>query len=170
MIPEKFMLAELSDPQTYDTKPGTGFRESLSCQDVKRLATLANYALGNQDDRVAAFNKLMQTRKGRLLVLALCENLQNETMRFAKAEQCITTSDAVAVMKYVAEETKNKANEDKDISMQSMYLSDAGDYLRIASFLQRNELKRAAEKATTMDTAAREVIPEEIWDFLRSYL
>ncbi len=171
MIQESERLADLSNPSTYDCKAGSEFHATLSGVDVERLARLADYALSNCPERVAAFNKLIGTRKGRLLVLALCKNLQNGTGHYMSAPKNNPVKDAIIALKHIAEQTKNKQQDcPNDISMQSMYLSDAGDYLRIASFLERNEVKKAAKYAANLDTAAREEIPGDVWDFLRSQL
>jgi len=165
---ESEILAELSNPRTYDCKSGPDFDESLSAKDVQRLAKLADYALGNQFDRVEAFDKLMKTRDGRLLVLALCRNLQRGA--FPEPGPDVKT-EAVYAMKALSEDTLNRRSEfPDDISMQSMYMSDASDYLRVASYIERGEIEKAANHAANLDTAAREGIPEEVWDLFRPYL
>lgn len=81
-------------------------------------------------------------------------------------------SEAIASLK----ETSKRAIEKKkewpcDLGMQAMYLSDAGDYLRIADLLTtENENThpdcRAARFAARLDTGARDFIPRDVWNFL----
>ena len=47
-----------------------------------------------------------------------------------------------------------------------MFLSDAGDYYSIAACLHRDDQKRAYDKASRLDTAARDGIPGDVWDYL----
>lgn len=74
-----------------------------------------------------------------------------------------STSNAIEAMKKLAKRTQKEGNDNIDLSMQAMYLSDAGDYLSIASMLQEGNVKKAREHARNLDTAARECIPDNVW-------
>ena len=52
--------------------------------------------------------------------------------------------------------------------MIAMTRGDAKDYRTIARFLRTSSAERALEKAQSLDTAAREYIPDEVWNALQS--
>ena len=52
-------------------------------------------------------------------------------------------------------------------SMWEMYECDRNDFVIIADLLEDGERDRAAKKAAKLDTAARESIPGNIWNYLQ---
>lgn len=56
--------------------------------------------------------------------------------------------------------------EQKDPGMMAMYAGDARDMFKIAELMQDGNMSAAGKKAWDMDTAARDEIPEEVYEFL----
>jgi hypothetical protein len=50
-----------------------------------------------------------------------------------------------------------------------MFTKDAGDYLKVAAFLQDDEPEKAEKHASYMDTAARDKISQEVWEYLLQF-
>jgi hypothetical protein len=56
--------------------------------------------------------------------------------------------------------------EKKSYGMASMYLGDASDLAQVAEYITDNDYTKAYTKARDMDTAARERIPQSVWDMV----
>jgi hypothetical protein len=52
-------------------------------------------------------------------------------------------------------------------NMIAMFLRDAADMMKVAQFIKKGEYEKAREKAWSMDTAARDYIPDEFWDMVK---
>lgn len=56
----------------------------------------------------------------------------------------------------------------KEPSMLKMFANDRKDFRKVLSLYRKGQWKEAAEYAGHMDTAAREHIPEKIWEDIQS--
>lgn len=50
--------------------------------------------------------------------------------------------------------------------MKAMYVQDRKNFREVASLIRKGDFSQAMDKASRMDTAAREHIPPDVWDFL----
>lgn len=57
---------------------------------------------------------------------------------------------------------------DKDQDMIRMFVEDRKDFRKVLSFYKKGQWKEAAEFTRHMDTAAREFIPDKIWEDIQS--
>jgi hypothetical protein len=69
-------------------------------------------------------------------------------------------------MQKSAERKFAEAKKEKDAGMMAMYAADARDMFRIAEMMQDGNMSAAGKKAWDMDTAARDEIPEEVYEYL----
>ena len=53
-----------------------------------------------------------------------------------------------------------------DREMWNMYVSDTEDLICIHSFIKEGKISPAFECASKLDTAARDVIPTEVWNWM----
>lgn len=53
---------------------------------------------------------------------------------------------------------------DKDPAMIKMFAADRRDFRKVLSLYRKGKCKEAGEVAGHMDTAARDYIPQSIWD------
>jgi hypothetical protein len=74
--------------------------------------------------------------------------------------------DVIELFKEVIRDYRWDINSDKD--MLSMFASDRKDFRKVLSLYRKGEWEEAAEYAGHMDTAAREHIPQKIWDDIQS--
>lgn len=79
--------------------------------------------------------------------------------------------EAVRLLKETSNRAIEKSKYCDNLGMQAMYLSDAADFLRIADLLESENEKthrdcRAASFASRLDSAARDDIPRDVWNFL----
>lgn len=75
---ESEKLAKLSKPSGYDAAFGPNAEKTLSRNDLVRLEWLSNLAMSNHPDRVAAFDAIMTSRKGRLLVYSMAKTMLDQ--------------------------------------------------------------------------------------------
>lgn len=57
-----------------------------------------------------------------------------------------------------------------EADMIAMFRNDAKDLREVASLIRRQDLKKAWIKAYRLDTAVREIIPDNIWDAIETEL
>ncbi len=69
-------------------------------------------------------------------------------------------------MQKAAERKFAQAKKQKEAGMMAMYAADARDMFRIAKIMQDGDYPAAYEKARNMDTAARDEIPDKVYEFL----
>jgi len=72
----------------------------------------------------------------------------------------------ITLMQKSAERKFAEAKKQKDAGMMAMYAADARDMFRIAEMMQDGNMSAAGKKAWDMDTAARDEIPEEVYEYL----
>lgn len=73
----------------------------------------------------------------------------------------------INIMQEAAESKFAKAKkEQKDPGMMSMYAADARDMFKIAELMQDGNMSAAGKIAWGMDTAARDEIPDEVYEYL----
>ncbi len=72
----------------------------------------------------------------------------------------------INIMQKAAERKFAQAKEQDDPGMMSMYAGDAEDMFKIAAIMQDGDYPAAYEKAGNMDTAARDEIPDKVYEFL----
>lgn len=72
----------------------------------------------------------------------------------------------INTMQKAAEQKFAQAKKQKDAGMMAMYAADARDMFKIAEMMQDGNYGAAYEKACNMDTAARDEIPDEVYEFL----
>ena len=73
----------------------------------------------------------------------------------------------ITLMQEAAEAKFSQAKkEQKDPGMMAMYAGDAEDMFNIAEMMQDGNYGAAYEKARNMDTAARDEIPDKVYEFL----
>jgi hypothetical protein len=72
----------------------------------------------------------------------------------------------INLMQKAAESKFAEAKEQKEAGMMAMYAADARDMFRIAELMQDGNMSAAGKKAWEMDTAARDEIPDKVYEFL----
>lgn len=72
----------------------------------------------------------------------------------------------INTMQKAAQRTFDKAKKEKDAGMMAMYAADARDMFKIAELMQDGNYGAALRKARVMDTAARDEIPDKVYEFL----
>jgi hypothetical protein len=60
----------------------------------------------------------------------------------------------------------NAYNDKTNYEMAAMYAGDSGDIYHVAALLKDNKLKEAAKAYRSMDTGAREYIPDDVVEFI----
>lgn len=74
--------------------------------------------------------------------------------------------DAIELFKEVIRDYQWTADNDKD--MLKIFASDRKNFRKVLSLYRNGQWKAAASHARHMDTAAREHIPERIWNDIQS--
>lgn len=69
-------------------------------------------------------------------------------------------------MQKAAEAKFAEAKEQKDAGMMACYAGDARDMFKIAEKMQDGDFKGAREIVREMDTAARDEVPNKVYEFL----
>lgn len=69
-------------------------------------------------------------------------------------------------MKRAAEKKFEQAKAQEEASMMAMYAGDARDMFAIARMIKEGNFVAAYKKACYMDTAARDEIPDKVYEFL----
>jgi hypothetical protein len=72
----------------------------------------------------------------------------------------------ITLMQKAAEDKFAQAKKQTSPGMMSMYAGDARDMFKIAELMQDSNYAAAYKKAYSMDTAARDEIPSEVYKFL----
>lgn len=72
----------------------------------------------------------------------------------------------IDTMQKAAEAKFAQAKKQTEADMMAMYAADARDMFKIAEMMQDGNYEAARTKADRMDTAARDEIPEEVYNFL----
>lgn len=72
----------------------------------------------------------------------------------------------INTMQKAAERKFAQAKKEKDAGMMAMYAADARDMFEIAEMMQDGNFVAAYKKACYMDTAARDEIPDKVYEFL----
>jgi hypothetical protein len=72
----------------------------------------------------------------------------------------------VTLMQKSAEQKFAEAKKEKDAGMMAMYAADARDMFKIAELMRDGNFNAAGRKAWDMDTAARDEIPDKVYEFL----
>lgn len=73
-------------------------------------------------------------------------------------------SDAVVVVQNALDFKDEDAQVESE--MKQMYNDDAKDLLHVADLIEQGKIEEAAKFARNMDTAARENINQNAWDFI----
>ena len=61
---------------------------------------------------------------------------------------------------------KHWLGENIDIEMWEMYVTDTEDLICVHNLVEEGEISLAFESASGLDTAARDVIPTEVWNWM----
>lgn len=69
-------------------------------------------------------------------------------------------------MKKAAQVKFDEAKVQDEPGMMAMYAADARDMFAIARMIKEGNIKAAYDKACYMDTAARDEIPDEVYEYL----
>ena len=72
----------------------------------------------------------------------------------------------ITLMQKAAERKFAQAKKENDAGMMAMYAGDARDMFKIAELMQDGNMSAAGKKAWDMDTAARDEIPDKVYEFL----
>ena len=62
---------------------------------------------------------------------------------------------------------KNWLGEEINRGMWMMYVSDTEELICVHNLIKDNEISLAFESASYLDTEARDVIPTEVWDWMK---
>lgn len=76
---------------------------------------------------------------------------------------CKTPSKCAAMVRRAAKRVRGHGMKTKDLGFRRMYLQDARDLETVARRVARGDKRGAVRKANSMDTAAREEIPLEVF-------
>jgi len=72
----------------------------------------------------------------------------------------------INLMQKAAESKFAQAKEQKEADMMSMYAGDAEDMFAVARMMEEGNYGGAYSKVRNMDTAARDEIPDKVYEFL----
>ena len=72
----------------------------------------------------------------------------------------------IDLMREAADAKFAQAKKQDEAGMMAMYASDADDMFKIVRMLKEGNTLAAYEKACNMDTAARDEIPDKVYEFL----
>ncbi len=61
---------------------------------------------------------------------------------------------------------RNAFNDYDELDMLHIFLDDAKDMVRVSHYLVEGQVKKAANKAWSMDTAARDELPPSFWNMV----
>jgi hypothetical protein len=114
-----------------------------------------------------AFNAAVKKTHERVWEMDRLERFEN-----LGASTTNPVKSAVAAIRAVADSHDNETcehvePEDRE-GMLEMYRGDARDLRKVADLVEALRFKAAHEKAWSMDTAARECIPDEAWQLIHA--
>ena len=72
------------------------------------------------------------------------------------------------IAKNVTEGAKHWLRDKIDIEMWDLTVADTSDLAEVAELIQHSTISSAFERASDLDTAVRDVIPSEVWNWMKS--
>jgi len=70
------------------------------------------------------------------------------------------------IAKNLNEGVKHWVKDKLDVEMWNLTINDTNDLIGVIDLIQMNEVSAAFEKANLLDTAVRDVIPKEVWNWM----
>jgi len=70
------------------------------------------------------------------------------------------------IAKNVNEGVKHWLRDKIDLELWEMTVSDTDDLIMVVDLVEKDEISAAFEKASYLDTAVRDVIPTEVWNWM----
>ena len=71
-----------------------------------------------------------------------------------------------AMINYLEEGVKSWLRERQDLQMWDMYCTDVHDLGVVLNYLEEGDFKKAWFEASMLETAPREEIPRQVWQYL----